>query len=221
MHFYILGGSGRTGQMVIDNALQRGHIVTAMVRNPDSLTPRAGLTVVKGTPLSQPDIAASFLHPTLPDAVIVTLNAARVSDSPFAAPAAPPRMMADAHAHVAAAMQAHGVRKIVTMSAFGVAESAPNLLCAFRLVLRGTNMKYQFEDHDLVDAEMKEREGLKYVLVRPAMLGEGEEKPVRSFGDGGVGAPWLAKVTRRSVAAFLVDACETDVWDCRTPVIAN
>lgn len=150
----------------------------------------------------------------------MTLNAARVSDSPFAAPLAPPRMMADSHANVAAVMRQHGVSKIVTMSAFGVADSSPNLLCLFRAVLRGTNMKHQFEDHDIVDAEIKER-GLDHVLVRPAMLTDGENAPVRTFGDDGQGAPWFAKITRESVAHFLVDVCETDAWDRRTPVIAN
>ncbi|KAH7048435.1 NAD-dependent epimerase/dehydratase-like protein [Macrophomina phaseolina] len=220
MHLYILGGSGRTGQMVIDNALQRGHTVTALVRNPDSLRAQKGLYVAKGTPLSPSDIASSFLHPMRPDAVLVTLNAARTSDSPFAAPLAPPRMMADSHANVTAAMRQHGVTKIVTMSAFGVAESSPNLLCLFRGVLRGTNMKYQFADHDQVDAEMK-GSGLDYVLVRPAMLTEGEAVPVKTFGDHGEGAPWFAKVTRGSVARFLVEVCETAEWDRRTPVIAN
>ncbi|OJD33677.1 nad-dependent epimerase dehydratase [Diplodia corticola] len=221
MHLYIVGGSGRTGQMVIDNALQRGHTVTALVRNPDALPARDGLTLAKGTPLSPADIATSILHPTLPSAIIVTLNAPRASDSPFAAPAAPPRMMADAHANLAFAMRQHSISKIVTMSAFGVADSGPQLLCALRAVLRGTNMRFQFADHDLVDAEMKAREGLKYVLVRPAMLVEGAEAPVRVFGDEGVGAPWVGRVTRASVAAFLVDACEGAEWDGRTPVIAN
>ncbi|KAB2573233.1 hypothetical protein DBV05_g8067 [Lasiodiplodia theobromae] len=220
MHFYILGGNGRSGQLVIDDALQRGHTVTALVRNPGSLEPRKGLTVAKGTPLSKEDIEASFVVPARPDAVIVTLNSARASDSPFAVSIAPRRMMADSHANVTAVMQQHGVSKIVTMSAFGVADSDPNVFCAIRAVLRKTNMKFQFEDHDFVDEEMKQS-GANFVLVRPAMLTEGENLPVQVFGNSGEGAGWIPKISRKSVAHFILDACETGTWDRQTPVIAN
>lgn len=173
-----------------------------------------------GTPLSREDIEASFLVPTRPDAVIVTLNSARASDSPFAVSIAPRRMMADSHANVTAVMQQHGVSKIVTMSAFGVADSDPNVFCAIRAVLRKTNMKFQFEDHDFVDEEMKQS-GANFVLVRPAMLTEGENLPVRIFGNSGEGAGWIPKISRKSVAHFILDACETGTWDRQTPVIAN
>lgn len=49
MRFLIIGGSGRTGKLVIEDILKRGHQVTALVRNPTSLEKRTGLDVVKGT----------------------------------------------------------------------------------------------------------------------------------------------------------------------------
>ena len=53
MHMLVLGGTGQNGQLIIANALARGHTVTALARNPDGVTPRPGLTVVKGkTPLT-------------------------------------------------------------------------------------------------------------------------------------------------------------------------
>lgn len=254
MHFYILGGNGRSGQLVIDDALQRGKPLTISVQaaivNISKDTPSLPSSVIPvhfshekallspkvinycltmfddaadgfaGTPLSKEDIEASFLVPTRPDAVIVTLNSARASDSPFAVSIAPRRMMADSHANVTAVMLQHGVSKIVTMSAFGVADSDPNVFCAIRVVLRKTNMKFQFEDHDFVDEEMKQS-GANFVLVRPAMLTEGENLPVQVFGNSGEGAGWIPKISRKSVAHFILDACETGTWDRQTPVIAN
>lgn len=130
--------------------------------------------------------------------------------------------MAMAHANLTTAMRAHSLRKIVTMSAIGVADSSPNVICPLRAVLRGTNMRFQFADHDAVDAEMKARaEWCDWVGVRPGILAEGEEREVRVWGDSGEGAPWIGKVTRKSVARFLVDAAEGDEWVGRTPVITN
>jgi putative NADH-flavin reductase len=48
MRFLIIGGSGRTGKLVISDILKRGHQVTALVRNPTSLRQQPGLDIVKG-----------------------------------------------------------------------------------------------------------------------------------------------------------------------------
>ena len=64
MRILIIGGSGRTGKLVIEEALERGdnfdlcmrvevntlsgHTITALVRDPNSLRSKIGLTVVKG-----------------------------------------------------------------------------------------------------------------------------------------------------------------------------
>jgi uncharacterized protein YbjT (DUF2867 family) len=153
--------------------------------------------------------------------VIVTLNAARTSDSPWAAVASPPRLMADSNANCVSVMRAHGLRKIVTMSAFGVADSWPNLNFLLRLTISKSNMSHQFEDHGLVDKEMKES-GMDYVLARPVMLKEGDAKPViehGNTGDRGVGL--MSAITRKSVANYLLDAAEKSDWDRKTPVLTN
>ncbi|OCK78712.1 NAD(P)-binding protein [Lepidopterella palustris CBS 459.81] len=208
MHFLILGGNGRTGRLVIACALARNHTITALVRNPTTLQPRPGLTIVTGNPLSQDDISTAFTAtPTSPAAVIITLSAPRASDSPFAVPAAPPRLMADCSANAVAVMKAHGVRKIVTLSALGVGDSFASLPFVLKLLFRKSNMSYQFADHDLVDKETKES-GLDYVLVRPAMLTDGEARQVRELGERGEGVKLFDKISRESVARFLVDKAE-------------
>ncbi|KAI4115884.1 MAG: hypothetical protein LQ338_004240 [Usnochroma carphineum] len=199
MRVLILGGSGRTGRLVIDEALERG------------------------TPLNQPDIenAITTTPHDRPSAIIVTLNAVRVSDNPWSANASPPRMMADSNAHAVAAMKAHGIRKIVIMSAFGVADSWPNMHFLLRMTIKTSNMSHQWKDHEAVDAEVKQS-GLDYVLVRPVMLKEGEPKPIGLHGNvGAKGVGLMSSITRKSVARFLVDAAEKSEWDRSTPVITN
>lgn len=81
-------------------------------------------------------------------------------------------------------------------------------------------MSYQFDDHDLVDQEMKES-GMDYTLVRPVVLADGEDRPVKEYGDSGKGVGLTCKITRTSVAGYLVKAAETNELIGRTPVIAN
>jgi NAD(P)H-binding len=129
--------------------------------------------------------------------------------------------MADSHVNCVSVMRRHGIRKIVTMSAFGVADSWSQLHFLLRLTISKSNMTYQFEDHGLVDKEMK-GSGMDYVLARPVMLKEGDAKPIIEHGNVGdkrVGL--LSGITRKSVAKFLLDAAEKSDWNKMTPVLTN
>ncbi|WP_342243815.1 NAD(P)-dependent oxidoreductase [Pseudomonas sp. OTU5201] len=48
MKIALIGASGFVGSAVLDEALQRGHQVTAIVRHPEKLPQHANLTVLKG-----------------------------------------------------------------------------------------------------------------------------------------------------------------------------
>jgi hypothetical protein len=61
MHFLLLSASGRTGQHVVSELLSQGHTAVALVRTSGSLTPRPGLTIVTGSPLSKSDIRSALL----------------------------------------------------------------------------------------------------------------------------------------------------------------
>lgn len=220
MHFLLIGASGRTGRLVLDEALTRGHQVTALVRSPAALSPRENLTIVGGTPLSLQDIDSAFSPTT--SAVVVALNARRASDSPFAAPSpdTPPRMMADAVSNAIQAMKKHHVRKIVIMSSVGTGDSFANLNFLMRLVFTKTNMSLGREDHNLVD-ELTRKADVDFVLVRPVMLAEGDAAETKVFPDDGRGAGFMPKVTRASVARFMVETLEGNTFDNRSPVITN
>lgn len=219
MRVLIIGGSGRTGKLVIDELLLRGHDVTALMRNPTAEKEVPGLKVVKGSPTDIDDVRAAFRE-DVPDVVVVTLNAPRASDSPFAAPISPPRLMADSNANVAAVMKEFGVRKVVIMQAFGVGDSWSNMACVLRLLMKKSNMIYQYDDHNLVDKETRAA-GVDYVMVRPSRLEEGDAKPVKEWPNAGKGVPMMASITRASVAKWLVDAAESKQWDNTCPVITN
>ncbi|RAL62769.1 hypothetical protein DID88_004611 [Monilinia fructigena] len=89
MHFLILGASGRTGSLVLAEALSKNHTVTALARNPSSIPSAPGLTIIKGTPTSAADLTTAFTSGPKVDAVLVTLSSSRASDSPFAASTSP------------------------------------------------------------------------------------------------------------------------------------
>ncbi|KAJ5159860.1 uncharacterized protein N7482_006864 [Penicillium canariense] len=216
MRVLVIGGNGETGRFVIDEALQRGIKVTALIRNPSTLPAKEGLTIVKGTPVEPSDIERAFnaVKGDLPTAVIVTLASPKVKGT---------RIMTTAHENLIAAMKSYGVAKIATLSSFGVGSSFPNITVLMRFAISHTSLGHTFEDHHQVDETLK-KSGLRFVLFRAARLTMGKKAPVRFFSDDGKGLgvfAGLGGISRASVAAYLVDAAEKSTWDRSTPVITN
>ncbi|KAF7554235.1 hypothetical protein G7Z17_g3058 [Cylindrodendrum hubeiense] len=223
MRLLLVGANGRTGRLVLSEAISRGHTVTALVRNPSSLEPQSGLTIVKGSPLDPSAIEDAFKATETtdqPSAVIVTLNAPRASDSPFAKNISPPRLLAESVTNILAAMKSHGVSKFVYTSALGVGSSAYNLPFLMRMLVRYSNLGLTYKDHEEVD-EIVKASNLDWTLVRPTLMKETEKQDVKTFENDGDGIGMLATISRASVAAFLVEAAEGDKWARTTPVIAN
>ncbi|KFY04724.1 hypothetical protein O988_00567 [Pseudogymnoascus sp. VKM F-3808] len=220
MRVLLLGGNGLTGRLVIDEALQRGHKVTALLRDPTTIPPKKGLQIVKGTPLESADIESAFnaVPGDPPTAVIVTLGSPTVKGS---------RVLAGSHENLIPIMKSHGVSKIVTMATFGVAESFPNISFVMRFAISKTSLGYTFQDHGKVD-EILKKSGLDWTILRPCRLSNGKKAPVKYLSDDGtdngksLGAfAGLGGISRASVAGCLLDAAEKDTWNGTTPVISN
>ena len=217
MHFLLLGATGRTGKHVVSELLSQGHTAVALVRTPDSLSPRFGLTVVTGSPLSKSDIESTLsAAPSLtPDAAIVTLNTVRKSDSPFAPQLSPPRFLADSCANVCDVLEQAGIRRIVVMSTAGVGDSWASLPLLSKAFMGWTNIKHALEDHSLVDMEIRLTK-MDWTLVRAVRLEFDDPKKqkqtantstkteVQTLGSSGVGMRMTDSVSVSSAAKFLV-----------------
>ncbi|KAH7370926.1 hypothetical protein BKA65DRAFT_26337 [Rhexocercosporidium sp. MPI-PUGE-AT-0058] len=233
MHLLIIGGSGRTGKLLIQAALQAKYTITALVRNPASLTPSLGLSIVQGSPEKTTDISTAISSsPVKPDAVIVALASLRKTDSPFSAPVSSPTFMTDVHILLLAEMKKSGILRLITISAFGVGDSNESLIWPMRMLMNRSPMAVGVKDHEGVEEVVRRAgkdDGLRWTLVKPCMLagGEdgGEELPVKVLGEKGEGAGCMPSVTRRSVAVWVVrvalDEVDGEQWIGKTPVLAN
>ncbi|KAI0447489.1 NAD(P)-binding protein [Xylaria telfairii] len=225
MHLLILGGSGRTGKLIVEEALSKGHSVVALVRSPASfpLGAQPGLTLIEGTPMKREDLQRAFAASRKsPEAVLVALSLRRVSDSPFAAvdPSNPPRIMEDSVANAISVMKEHDTKKLIIMSQWGAGNSFGSMNLLFRGMFSHTNMKHGLAAHNNLDKETR-KTGVKFVFVRASVLAEGDAAPIKVYPDDGKGVNFLPKITRASVAKFMIEACEKDEFVGRSPVIAN
>jgi putative NADH-flavin reductase len=199
MHFLILGGSGRTGKLIISSALSKNHTVTTLVRDVASFPQSPNLTITTGSPLIKEDIERAITSPpSKPDAVIIALASVRKSDSPFSAPTSPARLLTDSARNTLEAMSTHGIKKLVIVSAFGVGDSNPNVWWPMRQVLNKSQMAYAFDDHNALEGIVRESSRVEWTLVRPVMMDDGNEAEVTVFGDQGEGLGRLRNKSARN-----------------------
>ncbi|RTE81832.1 hypothetical protein BHE90_003681 [Fusarium euwallaceae] len=229
MHFLLLGATGRTGKHVVSELLSQGHTAVALVRTAGSLTPRPGLAIVTGSPLSKPDIqkALSAAPSLTPSAAIVTLNTVRKSDSPFAPQLSPPRFLADSCANICEALKTSGIYRIVVMSTAGVGDSWANLPWLSKAFMGWTNIKYALEDHGLVDKEIRSTK-MDWTLVRAVRLEfdnpkkkTDTKKDVQTLSSDGAGMGMADSVSVASAARFLVKVAVEGLFSKSAVVIRD
>jgi len=208
----VLGASGRTGQLAVAYALEKGIAVVALVRDPGKLAPRPRLTVLSGSPEQLDDVRRAITGCT---AVLSFLNNQRSSDAPWAKPVSPTHLMTHAIANAVAAMKENGIRRIVVLSAAGVGDSEQAVPWLFRKLVQHSNIKIAYADHEGQENVLRSS-GLDWTAVRAAALIGSKLKRTRISYDNQPKP--RAIISRKQTAVFMVDCLLHPEFFAKAPV---
>lgn len=209
MKLFVLGGTGATGGLFIQEALAAGHDVTAHVRSPQKLTPRAGLSVTVGEVLD-PDLMAEAMSGA--DAVVSMLGLRSARPDGFSE---------NAQRAIVCAAERSGTSRVLVMSAFGVGESRAKASWLARLMYNSGG-KAIYADKEAGE-KILTSSGLDWTLAYPVLL---TNKPKSSAFtaidlDQLDHLPGLPRVSRADVAGFLLGAASDVSWSRRTAVLTT
>jgi putative NADH-flavin reductase len=188
MRLFILGATGGTGRQLIDQALARGHQVTAFVRSPEKLgAQREGLSVRQGDPR---DAAALTAALSGHDAVLSALG-----------PPGPRRstILSDSARSTVSAMQSAGIRRLLVVSAAILFEDMGALATLLRRTLLRNVVLGSGEMEQVVTAS-----NLDWTIVRPPRLTNGALTTRYKVADDRFPAG-KRMLSRADVAHFLLD----------------
>ena len=188
MKLFVIGATGRTGREVVQQALARGHEVTAFVRSPDTVTlTNARLTVLKGNAMDEDQLFTAMQNH---DAVLSALG----PREPFK----PSSILHDSALATTRAMQRSGVKRLLILSAAAHFPGIPNQIVTF--ILRN-----HMHDSRAME-EIVQASSLDWTIARPPRLTQKQDATYRSR-EGA--APKMGfSVSRQAVAAFMLDAIE-------------
>ncbi|MFN5614783.1 MAG: NAD(P)-dependent oxidoreductase [Brevundimonas sp.] len=209
MKLALFGATGLTGGLVLSQALEQGHEVTALGRDPSRVSlshPR--LTILGGSPTVSEDVERCVRSS---DAIIHCLGIGGKGDG------RPTRLVSDSVKVVLAAMEKHGLPRIVCMSNVGAGSSGTWFAKRIVLPLFVRWLLPIIEDKDRMEAALR-ASSVEWVSVRLPNIVEGPERALRISKDGrGIGL----SITAASAAHFLLQQVTASDWVRSAPSISN
>ncbi|MFL5349526.1 MAG: NAD(P)-dependent oxidoreductase [Hyalangium sp.] len=194
MRLVIFGATGGAGRELVTQALEAGHEVTAVARNPASVSARHERLTVVQADVQRPDSVTRAIAGQ--DAVVLSVGPR---------PGTPPgTLTSDATRHVLEGMRQSGVRRLVYVSgvmvgeARGVSALKRAAIALFRLINRSLYLDKVKAERLVFDSPVS------WTIVRPPLFGEvpprghyrlGEDLDVK-----------LVKMANQDVAASLLAA---------------
>jgi putative NADH-flavin reductase len=206
MKLAIFGATGGTGAELVKQAIERGHSVTAFVRNPAKLANKGeGLTIVTGDIHNLTDVERSIQGQ---DAVICALGARDLKKT---------MIRTVGTVNIINAMKKNNLRRLIVVSAMGVGESWNSLSMVnklfFAILLKSTR-----EDHEAQEAAVKES-GLDWTIIRPSGLVNAPRTGVYSVGEN-IRAK-TSQISRADVADLILNDLEEGALAHRAVTITN
>lgn len=192
MRIAILGATGGTGRETLTQALDAGHTITALVRNPAAVRADGErLTVIVGDALDAASVDTVIKGQ---DAVFMSLGLSASGSSTEVV-----TVCTTGAQHVVAAMDRHGVRRLVAMSTHGVNDSNDSSPYVRALWQR---MGERLRDKETMEPVIR-ASSTDWTIVRAPRISE--EPPI---GDYRVGERLRiepeSSVSRASVARFVL-----------------
>jgi len=209
MKVTVFGSTGRTGKLVVEEALKAGFSVAAFARDPEKLgLDHTQLTMCQGELLDIGAVAGAMQGA---GAVISTLGPTSNR---------PELTVSRGMEGILAGMQQHGIRRLIVTAGAGIgdAEDAPTAFSRLMDALVRTLARNVYADM-LRMAEQVRASDLDWTIVRTPMLADRPKT-------GQVKVAWVGKgmrpsITRGDLAVFLVSQVEDSTYVRCSPAVSN
>lgn len=209
MKLAIFGATGRTGQHLVRQALERGHEVVAFARSPQKLEPDGDrLTVVQGDVQDAAKVAEAVAGA---DAVVSVLGPTENK---------PAFAVTKGTQNILDAMRQHGVQRLVLSAGAGVGDpnDAPKLINRVINALLKLVSRWVYEDMKRVVDTVRQSD-VDWTVVRVPMLTD--DPAGGTVTAAYVGRGMGMRLSREDMASFMLDQVTDDTYLHQAPAISS
>lgn len=203
MKLIVFGATGGVGQQFVQQALEKGHEITAFVRTPAKVT-ATGIHIIQGDAFNPADVAAAIEGH---EAVITCLGSTEGPEKHTS--------IEKMTRNIADGMAQHGVRRVLYCASAGVDKELPGLMG--KMVMK--MLEKPLKDHrNALDYLLSK--DVVYTIARPMGL---KDKPIElDYTEVFDGPPsGASSIPRASVAHFMVKALEDKKYENATVGLAS
>ncbi len=204
MKLIVFGATGSVGVLIVKQALQQGHEVSAFARNPGKLQALSNknLKLIKGDVLNRADVESAIANH---DAVLCTIGDGKIG-----------KVRAAGTRNIISAMNGSKANRLICLTTLGAGDSYGNLNFIWKYVMFGFVLKKAFRDHQEQECSLVNSH-VDYTIVRPGALHDGTLTNKFKIGFDGKFRDLSLKISRANVADFMLSQV-LDTRYCRKAV---
>jgi putative NADH-flavin reductase len=217
MKILIIGATGRTGRLIVEEALKQGYDLNVLVRDKNKMPFNANsIKVYQGTPVHRADLAAAMVGC---DLIISALSISRASDAPWSKLITAEYFISESMKNVIVEADQQSLKRLITISAWGVLETKKDVPFWFRWLINYSNLRPVYADHESQE-KLLANSNLNWTAVRPVALNDSKKIKTLKVSLDNFPKPSLY-ISRQSVAKFMVDIVKSDKYDMKSPTISE
>jgi putative NADH-flavin reductase len=202
----VLGSTGRTGKFLLEEALARGFKVNILVRDAKKIMVTSEkLYIFEGTPYQKEDLAKALQGCTH---VMSALNISRNTDFPWSGLRTPKDFLEKTIQNLIGLSKTNTLKKVVVISAWGVAETKQDIPFWFRWMINFSNIKFGYQGHDQQE-KLLQNSDVNYTIIRPVGLTNSENLKRIIVTKKNIPKPNLL-ISRKNVAGFMLNVLEEE-----------
>jgi putative NADH-flavin reductase len=194
MIIVIFGASGKTGTLMVNQALELGHQVTAYIRRTNSLEIKhPNLKIIVGNLNDTEKLKEAI---TGADACLSTLGGASLTKHAYE--------ITSGIDLIVTLMEQERVSRFIYLSSIGVGDSRFYMVQPVRFIVCDLLLRIPFADHNTNEQRLAKSK-LQYTLVRPGGLTDGPKTGNLKHGSEKIITKGNPKISRANVAAFMLE----------------
>jgi uncharacterized protein YbjT (DUF2867 family) len=217
MKILIIGATGRTGRLIVEEALKQGYELNVLVRDKNKVPFYSkSIKVYQGTPTRRTDLAPAMQGC---EVIICALGIVRASDAPWSKLISPSNFISESMKNVIAEADQQNLKRLITISAWGVGDTKKEIPFWLRWLINYTNLRPVYEEHES-EEKLLTNSNLSWTAVRPVALNDSQKIKTLKVSFNNFPKPSL-QISRQSVAKFIVDILQSDRYDLKCPTISE
>lgn len=208
MKLLVFGATGSVGTQLVDQALERGHEVSAFVRNPATLDlTRHRLTAIQGDVLDYSAVESAVGDS---DAVLSAIGTGMFTHND---------VRSQGTENIVTAMEKNGGSRLISLSSMGIGDSRHMLPKLYKYFLVPLLLRQGFVEHEVQERAVRSSE-LDWVIVRPGAYNNGLKTGRYRHGLSDAGSNVKAKISRADVADFMLRQLDDETYLRQTPWVS-